>query len=131
MRVAEMNWRTMYGRKPRRYLNPSNGIRGLERPHGDPHRTRERTGRRAGDVGPVHGDADVAFDVTDRQIVRHQGLLERERATQNKRHQIVAPMLDDVGRFFHHLTVAPYTITRHIGADIQVEPERGNAGAST
>src|SRR3984957_2284155 len=37
-------------------------------------------------------------------------------------------MSHDVGRFLHHLAVAPDAVARHIGADIEIDPERGNAG---
>ena len=37
-------------------------------------------------------------------------------------------MRHDVGRLLHHLAVAPDAIARHVGADIEVEAERGNAG---
>jgi hypothetical protein len=37
-------------------------------------------------------------------------------------------MRHDVGRLLHHFAVAPDPIARQVGADVEVEAERGNAG---
>src|SRR5450759_3342247 len=37
-------------------------------------------------------------------------------------------MRHDVGRLFHHLAVAPDAVARQVGADVQIDPERGDAG---
>jgi hypothetical protein len=39
-------------------------------------------------------------------------------------------MRHDVGRLLDHLAVAPNAITRKVGADVEVDPERGNLGIS-
>ena len=37
-------------------------------------------------------------------------------------------MRHDVGRLLDHLAVAPDAVARQVGADVEVDPERGNAG---
>jgi len=37
-------------------------------------------------------------------------------------------MRQDVGRLVGHLAVAPDAVARQVGADIEIEPERGDAG---
>jgi hypothetical protein len=39
-------------------------------------------------------------------------------------------MRHDIGRLLDHLAVAPNAITRQVGTDIEVDPERGNVGIS-
>ena len=85
---------------------------------------------RAGDVGAVHRHPHIALDVADRQVVRHQRFLERERAAEHEGDEIVAPMRHDIGRLLHHLAVTPDPVARHVGADIEIDPERGNAGVA-
>ena len=36
-------------------------------------------------------------------------------------------MRHDIGRLLHHLAIAPDAITRQVGADVEIDPERGNA----
>ena len=42
--------------------------------------------------------------------------------------EIVAPVRHDVGRLLHHFAVAPDAIARQVGADVEIDAERGNAG---
>ena len=125
-----MDRRAVHRGKSRGDLHRADRVRRLERPHRYYHGTGERPGRRAGDIGAIHWYPNVALDVADRQIVRHQRLLERERASKHKGNQVVAPMLPDIGRFFHHLAVAPDTVPRQIGTNIEIGPERGDARVS-
>ena len=37
-------------------------------------------------------------------------------------------MRRNVGRLFHHLAVPPDAVARQVGADVEVEPERGDFG---
>ena len=37
-------------------------------------------------------------------------------------------MRHDVGRLLHHFAVAPDAIARQVGADVEIDAERGNAG---
>src|SRR3954451_15189758 len=39
-------------------------------------------------------------------------------------------MLPDIGRFFHHLAVAPDTVPRQIGTNVEIGPERRDARVS-
>ena len=43
---------------------------------------------------------------------------------------LVAPMRHNIGGFIDHLAVAPDPIARNVGADIEVDPERGNTGVT-
>ena len=39
-------------------------------------------------------------------------------------------MRHDVGRLVDHLAVAPDAIARHVGANVEIETERGNSGVA-
>ena len=92
-------------------------------------------------IGPANGPAELqamlvryigtrtlALDVADRQAVRHQRFFEGIRTADHEGDEIVAPVRHDVGRLLHHLAVAPDAIARQVGADVEIEAERGNAG---
>jgi hypothetical protein len=70
------------------------------------------------------------LDVAQRDAVLHQRLFKGEGATEHEGDEIVAPVRHDIGRLVHDLAVAPDAIARHVGADVEVEPERGNAGVA-
>ena len=74
------------------------------------------------------GTRTLLLDVADRQAVRQQRFLERKRAAEHEGDEVVAPMRHDVGRLVDHLAVAPDAVARQVGADVEVEAERGNAG---
>src|SRR5262249_62202228 len=57
----------------------------------------------------------------------HQRFLEGVGAAEHESDEIVAPMRRDVSRLLHHLAVAPDAIARHVGADVEIRPERWNA----
>jgi hypothetical protein len=68
--------------------------------------------------------------VADRQTVRQQGFLEGIRTADHEGDEIVAPVRHDVGRLLHHLAVAPDAVARQVGADVEIDAERGNAGVA-
>lgn len=59
----------------------------------------------------------------ERNVGGDQRMLERERAADRERHEIVAPQRGDVGGLLIVGTVAVDAVQRHIGADIDVDAE--------
>ena len=69
------------------------------------------------------------LDVAQPQAVVEQRLLERERAADHERHQVVAPEVAHVGGLADQLAVAPHAVARDIGADVDVRAERRQRGS--
>ncbi|MNL35231.1 hypothetical protein D3C87_1572470 [compost metagenome] len=63
-----------------------------------------------------------------RQAVIQHGFLEGERASDQERHQIVAPDVADIGGLGHQFAILPYAVARDIAADIDVLAQFGQRG---
>ena len=83
----------------------------------------ERTRGRRRDRGAVHRHGGIAGDVAQLDSVLEQRLLERERASQHERDQIVAPMPANIGRLVDQLALPEHAVTRQVGADVEVVGE--------
>ena len=61
--VAKVNRRTMHGGEAAAYLNRANGMRHAQRPHADHHITAKGPGTLAGNVGVVHCNVSILFNM--------------------------------------------------------------------
>ena len=98
--VARIAWRGVIGR-----IETTSGP--LKRPAG---------WRR--DRGRVHRDVRALLDVADRQPGGQQRALERERAADQERDEVLAPDVADVGRLVDDLAVDVDAVARDVGAQI-------------
>lgn len=104
----------------------ADGVLRSQRPHRHHHRAGKRAGRRAVDVGAVHGNPEPLLDVAERYAVLDEGLLERIGAANHERHEILAPPFGDVGGLLDELAVLPDAVARQVGADVEIETQRGD-----
>ena len=121
--VADVHGRAMHRREPRRDLNGADGVGGFQGPHRHHQRTAEYACGLRRDVGAVHGHIAALFDVAHGQAVVQHRLLERKRAADEKRHEIVAPQVAHVRRLGHQLAVFPDPVSRNVGADVDVRAQ--------
>jgi hypothetical protein len=105
-------------------LHRPDGIGRREWPHRHHHLALEAPGRHAVDAGAVHGHGGVVLDVAQAQARLQQRELEGERAAQHERHEIVRPVLADVGQLLDQLAVPEDAVARHVGADVDVAEAR-------
>ena len=78
--------------KARRDLDRADGVGRLEGAHGHHQRATERPGGNCLDVGHVDAGNIVALEESQPQAGFQQRLLERERAAERERDEIVAPI---------------------------------------
>src|SRR5437762_2153688 len=110
--------------KARRDLSGTDRVSGFEWPHRDDQWSGERLGRLARHVRSIHRHIATLLDMTNAKPRRHQGLLERKRASENESDQIVAPVRDNVGRLLDEIAVTPNAIARQVGTDVEIGTER-------
>ena len=106
----------MHRRKPGGDLDRADGVLRSQRPHRHHHRAGKPAGRRAVDVGAVHGNPEPLLDVAERYAVLDEGLLERIGAANHERHEILAPPFGDVGGLLDEFAVLPDAVARQVGA---------------
>ncbi len=75
-------------------------------------------------VGHVHRDVAALLDVAHRDARLGQRPLEGEAAPDEERHQVVAPVRDDVRGLVHQLAVLPDPVARQVGAQVGAVGER-------
>jgi hypothetical protein len=80
--------------------------------------------------GAVHRHGRAVGDVAQLDAVLHQRVLERERAAEREDHEIVAPVLVDVGRLVDQFAVAEHLVAAEVGADVEVAAERRQAAVA-
>src|ERR1700745_2146379 len=99
-------------RETRGDLDRADRVFRLQRAHRNDERTRERLGRYATDIGPIHRDVRAASDVTQFDPILDQRLLKREGAAEGEADEIVTPDMEQVGRLLDQFAAAPYAIAR-------------------
>jgi hypothetical protein len=117
-RIADVNRCAMSKRVVRGDFRCFDGLHRGERPHRDHQGTFERSGGLAADAGSVHGDGFVFLEMAQRQARTLQRLLETERATEQKRDEIIAPPAEDVGGLVDQLAVFEDSVPRQIGTEV-------------
>ena len=93
-------------------------------------RAAEATSRVARDRGPVHRDVDALLDVPDGQLGRQQRALERERAADQERDEVLAPDVADVGDLVRDLAVAVDAVAGEIGSEVGAGREVARLGVA-
>ena len=64
--------------------------------------------------------------MAERYTLLDQGLLERITAADHERHQILAPPFGGIGGLLDELAVLPDAVARQVGADVEIETQRGD-----
>ena len=105
-------------------LNRADDILRLHGAHRHHQGTAERASGRGCDTGFVHGNISRLLNVPDGHTRLDQSLLKRERATNHKCHQVVAPQVRDVGGGLGQLPIAPDVIFGHVSANIDISSQR-------
>jgi Bacterial regulatory helix-turn-helix protein, lysR family len=119
--IAKVHRRAVHCGKTSGDLDCADRVCRVEWSHRHDEWTGEQPGRRARHIGAIHRHVATLLDVTNREAVGHQGMLERKRTANHEGDEVVAPMRHDVGRLFDEFAVAPDAVTRQVGANAFVE----------
>ena len=98
--------------------------------HGADHGTLKGSHLLGLNIGLKHGNVSLHLNVANRNTRRHQSLLKRERATDQKAHIAFLPVCGDIGEFLGHNAVLVHPVARHIAADVSALAHRMGVGTS-
>ncbi len=93
-------------------------VESLDGFHRHDHVACELAGRRAGNIGLVHGDVFVLFDRPQADARVEEGRFGGEGASNEKRHGIVGPVLRHIGSFLDEFPMLEYSIHGEVGAEV-------------
>src|SRR5665213_967330 len=105
LRAANMDRRAVDVRKTRCNLDGANGIRWLERPHRHDKRRFKGTGRLRRQRRNIDAGNAVLLEKRERNTRLPQRFLERKRAPECERHEVVLPILCNIGDFLDEYSI--------------------------
>src|SRR4051794_32200979 len=124
LRVPDLDGRAMHLRVFRGYGHSPGHELGRYGPHAYDHWTPEAPCRHAGDIRPVHWHVASQLDMAYRHAGIKKGPLESEAASNEKRHEIFAPQIEDVRALLHQSAAPVHPVLWHVSAQIRTGRER-------